>query len=121
MNAKRGRPPKGDAKLTQAERSKRARQRRAQERANRTRGLAHALALLTVDHTDEAGDDLIAGLAAALIGVSLDMHTGSGDLGEDSAIRSAVRALADAIAQEMDCEQSAGLGAISQALHELAR
>lgn len=114
----RGRPPKGDAPLTQADRSRSARARRAAERSSRTRALAAALRDLTVDATDPATNDLISALGEALVGVCLDVHQGPGEAGEDAGIRAAVRAYHAALTATFECA-AAARGAMMHALDEV--
>ena len=105
--------------MTQAERSRRARENRAREAADRTRPLAASLSAIPVDAADAGGQDLLAALGEATIGIAMDLHTAGGDAGEDGAIRAATRSLLDALAEDFDSAEAAQ-GAIRQALDEIA-
>ena len=120
LNPRRGRPPLGDSALSQATRSARARAARAGERSDRTRALAAALRNIVVDATDPASCELLAALADALVGVAIDLHAGPVGVAGDAGIRAAVRAVADAVAGQLDDDATAGLGAVGIALDQIA-
>ena len=118
---RRGRPRSLGGPMSAAEKSARAEAKRAAERQGILDTWADSLRAATLRRTDTAGHRVISAIGDALIGMSLDLHTGPGDgaAGADAAIRAAVRSLHTALTSHLGGDPEAGDGAILQALDEI--